>query len=313
MGNTNYPIGSKPNPVSWASYNQDVNNNNWAHPAWVESDEGNKFLADSNGEAVSCTGSYGSPYTGSMFQQLYSAGCWSGGWVNDEDEIIYISSNNTRYPAIEDEIFGSEDNPIPEDIYEEMCDNEIWSGGWVIDSNNNVDFVDGNESPNAGNTGSGEEEGSGCDEGCGSNGDGADGGDNMYVRYVDEGSYSTRIVGKVTFIVSIHWSEGSVRADGNVYGSDFSGSDTGSESDPVENQPTGRNPSRVDVNLSQYWYPDNRYSYVTSSFNAEGEWISFTQIRVTVRYKYRDYSDGGHIKDGAVSEDVTVFSDDPND
>ena len=281
MGNTNYPIGSKPNPVSWASYNQDVNNNNWAHPAWVESDEGNKFLADSNGEAVSCTGSYGSPYTGSMFQQLYSAGCWSGGWVNDEDEIIYISSNNTRYPAIEDEIFGSEDNPIPEDIYEEMWDNEIWSGGWVIDSNNNVDFVDGNDSPNGEDLGSGDEEGCGCDEGCGCTND------NDCPEYLVQGGFYVQSCGPISGAVesiTIVWTEGIAAPMGL-------GSGSGSAVDGFESEIT-ISPEIIRTG----------YYIVPGTWNDNSTWKSPYTIKIDVDYEYyiginTDETYHGSIKD----------------
>ncbi len=150
MGNENYPLGCKPNPVSWSSYVHDVSFNNWVHPAWVGTDESNKFLADSDGQEVNCTGSYNSPYAYTMYQQLSAASCWSGGWVNNNSVISYISSSGNNYPPIYDNVFGDEDYPIPESIYEEMCDNEIWNGGWVEYGNGNVDYIDEGVTPNNG-------------------------------------------------------------------------------------------------------------------------------------------------------------------
>ncbi len=223
MGNDNYSLGSKPNPIPWSSFIHDVNFHNWVHPAWVGTDANNKFLANSDGQEVNCTGAYNSPYAYTMYQQLSAADCWSGGWVNNNNVISYISSSGNNYPPIDDNIFGNEDYPIPESIYEEMCDNEIWEGGWVIDNNNIVDYIDEGITPNNGGSGSGS--GSGSDEGSGNGNEGSgcgSGGDGNVISGSDNVMFTN---GSGTIAsVTISWSSGSTTGNVGNFMSEISAS-----------------------------------------------------------------------------------------
>ena len=175
MSTTNYPLGSKLNPISAEIYHQDLNSHNWLG-GWVGSGDDAAYY-DRQGEQRNCTGSYSAPYTADVYDELTENAMWIGGWVLEEDEDgepfdfpTYITAESTVY-AGEDEdgnVFGNEDNPIPIDVYEEMCELDIWTGGWVVYPNGTTEEVPEND-------GGGSGSGSGC--GCGCGDDGESGGD----------------------------------------------------------------------------------------------------------------------------------------
>jgi hypothetical protein len=171
MSTTNYPSGSKLNPLSEDIHQRDVAHHNWMG-GWVGTSD-NPTYYDRQNEERTCNGSLSSPYDADVYDELTENGMWIGGWVLEEgesggtsDSPTYITAESTVY-AGEDEdgnVFGSEDNPIPIAVYEEMCELDIWTGGWVVYPNGTTEEFPENE---GGASGSGS--GSGCGCGCGNN------------------------------------------------------------------------------------------------------------------------------------------------
>ena len=171
MSTTNYPSGSKLNPISEEIHQRDVAHHNWLG-GWVGTSD-NPTYYDRQNEERTCNGSLSSPYDADVYDELTENGMWIGGWVLEEgesggtsDSPTYITAESTVY-AGEDEdgnVFGSEDNPIPIAVYEEMCELDIWTGGWVVYPNGTTEEFPENE---GGASGSGS--GSGCGCGCGNN------------------------------------------------------------------------------------------------------------------------------------------------
>jgi hypothetical protein len=168
MSTTNYPSGSKLNPISVEIYHQDLNNHNW-HGGWVGTSD-NPTYYDRQNEERTCNGSHSAPYDADVYDELLDGEMWIGGWVLEEDEggtphelPTYITAESTTYPEEDEDgnVFGNEDYPIPIAVYEEMCELDIWTGGWVIYPNGTTEEVPEND---GGGSGSGS--GCGCGDGC---------------------------------------------------------------------------------------------------------------------------------------------------
>lgn len=168
MSTTDYPLGSKLNPISAEIYHQDLNSHNWLG-GWVGSGDDAAYY-DRQGEQRNCTGSHSAPYNADVYDELTDNAMWIGGWVLEEDENgepfdfpTYFTATGTAYPGEDEEenVFGNEDNPIPIDVYEEMCELDIWTGGWVVYPNGTTEEVPEND---GGGSGSGS--GCGCGDGC---------------------------------------------------------------------------------------------------------------------------------------------------
>lgn len=171
MSTTNYPSGSKLNPLSEDIHQHDVAHQNWMG-GWVGTSDNPTYYDRQNVERT-CNGSLSSPYDADVYDELTDNAMWIGGWVLEEDENgepvdfqTYFTATGTAYPGEDEDgnVFGSEDNPIPIAVYEEMCELDIWTGGWVVYPNGTTEEFPENE---GGASGSGS--GSGCGCGCGNN------------------------------------------------------------------------------------------------------------------------------------------------
>ena len=220
MSTTNYPLGSKLNPISAAIYHQDLNNHNWLG-GWVGTGDDAAYY-DRQGEQRNCTGSHSAPYNADVYDELTDNAMWIGGWVLEEDEDgepfdfpTYFTATGTAYPGEdgEENVFGNEDNPIPIDVYEEMCELDIWTGGWVMYPNGTTEEVPEND-------GGGSGSGSGC--GCGCGDDGESGGDGCGCGsgedeggsgcggndYVSMGEMEIATIQDGNVVVILHWNSG---------------------------------------------------------------------------------------------------------
>jgi len=171
MSTTNYPSGSKLNPISEEIHQRDVAHHNWLG-GWVGTSD-NPTYYDRQNEERTCNGSHSAPYDADVYDELLDGEMWIGGWVLEEDEggiphelPTYITAESTTYPGEDEDgnVFGNEDYPIPIAVYEEMCELDIWTEGWVIYPNGTTEEFPENE---GGASGSGS--GSGCGCGCGNN------------------------------------------------------------------------------------------------------------------------------------------------
>lgn len=276
MSTTNYPLGSKLNPISVEIYHQDLNSHNWLG-GWVGSGDAATYY-DRQGEQRNCTGSYSAPYNADVYDELTENAMWIGGWVLEEDEDgepfdfpTYITAESTVY-AGEDEdgnVFGNEDYPIPIDVYEEMCELDIWTGGWVMYPNGTTEEVPEND-------GGGSGSGSGCGCGCGddgeSGGDGCgcgsgedEGGSGCGGVDVIPGSGNIRLIdgNGTTASLTVSWTAGSTGSGGNNFASEASAS-----LDYLEKE--GRRAAQYDFkNISASWKSSNE---IEVNAHVKGSW-----------------------------------------
>ena len=219
MSMTDYPSGSKLNPISVEIYHQDLNNHNW-HGGWVGAGDDAAYY-DRQGEQRNCTGSHSAPYDADVYDELTENGMWIGGWVLEEgesggtsDSPTYFTATGTAYPGEDEDgnVFGNEDYPIPIDVYEEMCELDIWTGGWVMYPNGTTEEVPENDGGGSG-SGSGSGSGCGCGDGCDVTGCGCgcgedEGGGSGCGGYVNMGSDDIvyRHEGKVRVV--LYWNSG---------------------------------------------------------------------------------------------------------
>ena len=82
-------------------------------------------------------GSRPNPYTQSDYIQKSQNQQWAGGWVENQDDLIYYSSFHSSYSGI-----CTKNSPVSENLYEEMLSNETWTGGWVSTSLFGTKFYD---------------------------------------------------------------------------------------------------------------------------------------------------------------------------
>ena len=274
MSTTNYPSGSKLNPISEEIHQRDVAHHNWMG-GWVGTSN-NPTYYDRQNEERTCNGSHSAPYDADVYDELLDGEMWIGGWVLEEDEggtphelPTYITAESTTYPEEDEDgnVFGNEDYPIPIAVYEEMCELDIWTGGWVIYPNGTTEEFPENE---GGASGSGS--GSGCGCGCGNNdagcgcgcgedegGSGCGGGD------VIPGSGNIRLIdgSGTTASLTVSWTAGSTGSGGNNFASEASAS-----LDYLEKE--GRRAAQYDFkNISASWKSSNE---IEVRAHVKGSW-----------------------------------------
>lgn len=82
-------------------------------------------------------GSRPNPYTQSDYIQKSQNQQWAGGWVENQDDLIYYSRFHSSYSGI-----CAKNSPVSESFYEEMLSNETWTGGWVSTLTMGTKFYD---------------------------------------------------------------------------------------------------------------------------------------------------------------------------